>query len=114
MANFPSLKAPTAFSESIQKKQIKTPFENGYVQSRAIWTRARRKFSLSWDNLPYAQLYGTGMLLDHFTGNVGDTFTFTHPLTSEAVTARYSDDELSYERTKIPGYYKVSLNLEEV
>lgn len=110
MAAWPSIQDPGyPLNESIQKRQIKTQFESGHVQSRAGATVSKRKFALKWRAMVEADWT---TLETFFKDNIGLTFTWTHPSTAESITARFSDDKID---TTIPfnGHRTVSLVIEE-
>lgn len=110
MAIFPSLKKPTSFSETPTKSQVKSSFENGLVLSRPRYTRGRRTFTIGWTDLPEEQ-YNT--LKEFFYENQGYVFTYTHPITGEDITARFSDNDIGSWAFSIPGYRSGSINIEE-
>lgn len=93
MAAWPAISAPDAdlFQQAIQKPLVRTEFESGVVQSRARATSARRRFILGWHALSNTD-YET--LVTFFETYQGDTFTYTHPVTSTSYTVRFSNDEL--------------------
>lgn len=110
MAAWPSIPNPSyPFNESIQKRQIKSDFESGHVLSRAAATVSKRAFELRWNALPEAD-YTT--LETFFKDNIGLTFTWTHPVTAEVITVRFSEDKIE---SSIPftGHRSVKLMLEE-
>ena len=110
MATWPTIQEPQyPLGESVYKRQIRTPFESGHVLSRAGSTVSKRLFQLNWSALPEAD-YQT--LKTFFETNIGLTFTWTHPLTLEVITVRFSEDTL---QGTIPfnNYREVTVNIEE-
>lgn len=95
MNTWPAIAKPVApMGEDIVYPQVRTPFENGAVQSRSQWSRARRRFTLRWDAMSPADY----LLLDaFFLANQGLTFTWTHPVSSTAYTVRFQEDALKSE-----------------
>jgi len=91
MADFPSIRTPdwTQFSQRLYKRQIKTPMENGKVQTRAAHTVEKYVFTIGWKWLT-ASDYSS--LKTHFTENLGSTFNWTHYDTTVYVV-RYGMDE---------------------
>lgn len=107
---WPSIQDPSyPLNESVYKRQIRSPFESGHVLSRAGSTVSKRLFELNWNAMPEAD-YQT--LKTFFETNIGTTFSWTHPLTLEVITVRFSDDVLD---GTIPfnGHREVKLGLEE-
>ena len=110
MATWPSIQEPSyPIDEEIYKPQVRTEFESGAVQSRARVTAGKERWTLQWPGMPEAD-YQT--LMAFFETNQGDTFTWTHPVTSTAYTARFSDDRLA-STVRRPGYRTVMVKLEE-
>ena len=88
---FPSIRTPSSISQYPYKAQIKTEFENGKVSSRARATSSRWVFSLSWEALGQTD-YAT--LCTYFNTMQGSTFSWTHPVTSQTFTVRFSENQL--------------------
>lgn len=89
---WPAIQAPSfPLGVELNYPQVRTPFENGAVQSRSVWSRARRTFSLSWSAMTAANL---ATLEAFFIANQGLTITWTHPSTAVAYTVRFKDDSL--------------------
>ena len=110
MATWPSISTASKLSEKNKKKQIKTEFEGGYVQSRAHWTREKRIFSMQWDTMTTTD---KATLETFFEANLGGSFTWTHPGTSVAYTVRFKDDELIFG-FQPTAYWRVKIDLEEI
>jgi len=89
MASFPMILKPTAVKRTLIKKQLKSPFEKGYVISRAKHTRTRRQFELSWDSLSIREFY---VLKAHFESNLGNTFFCSRYIIS---------DPMGYKNTNV-------------
>lgn len=108
---FPDLKLPTSRKRTFYKYQVRTEFESGYVQSRPKGTKGRWIYELSWDNL---SIDNFNTLQEHFDNNCGETFTVVKDmlLTTIDKVCRYAEDNISAE-TSIPGFYSVSVQLEE-
>ena len=110
MADFPSIATPQyGTTDETYLPQIRTDFEGGYVQSRKLSTRARRRMSLYWAALSEADYQA---LLTFFMANQGGSFNYTPPLGSAGVW-RFSGDSLAGEPVTL-GYRKVELPIEEV
>lgn len=95
MNTWPAIANPIApLGEETHYPQIRTTFENGAVQSRTVWSRARRRWSLRWTSMTAAHW----ALLDaFFLANQGLTFNWTHPLSAVAYIVRFQDDGLKSE-----------------
>lgn len=110
MAAWPSIQEPSyPFNESVSKRQIRTEFESGAVQSRAGATVSKRIFNLRWNAMPEAD-YQT--LKTFFETNIGLTFTWTHPATLEVITARFSEDKID-TIIPFPNHREVTVVIEE-
>lgn len=70
---------------------IKSVFENNYMQVRRAATRKRKIFELEYSNLTLAEF---SILEEHFNNNVGDFFTFIHPVELVSYNVTYSTGEL--------------------
>lgn len=111
MATFPSIDEPSGLDEEYVKAQVRTEFEDGTVKSRPRHSRSRYKWTLSWEALPTAD---KATLETFFDANQGDTFTWTHPLTSTSYTARFSADSVRFSYLpKLPDHWEVQLAIEE-
>jgi len=93
VSNFPTLSKKQDskyFSESAIDPVMKTKVDGGYVMTRAKYTRTPRRtfttgFSLITDN--------DKALLQTFWSDVkggSDAFEYTHPISSESVTVRFT------------------------
>ena len=98
---FPSIGDPQiALLEKSVTATLRTPFEAGYVQTRARYTRVPRRWELSWN---YLSSTDYGSLRTHFEDTVvggGDSFGWTHPKDASTHTVRYADDELTFLATQ--------------
>lgn len=108
MATWPNIAGPSTLTERSRKKQHKSDFEAGYVQSRPQWTRTRRDFDLGWNAL-YKDDKIT--LEAFFDENQGNTFDWTHP-DGTTYTVRFADDSIEFEHKAGP-YWTASVVLEE-
>lgn len=109
MATWPGISAPTTITDEIHRAQIKTNFSAGYTQSMPKWTRARKVFKLQWDCMTATDKQ---TLEAFFIANLGDTFTWTHPITNVTYTVRFEDDSISFEYVPI-NLWQVKVTLEE-
>jgi hypothetical protein len=93
MANWPSIRTSDweLFREKPKKRQIRTPFEAGYVQTGAAATQLKMEFKLGWKWLLRTD-YDT--LVTFFDNNQGTTFTWTHIITAASYTCGWMQDEL--------------------
>lgn len=108
-AAWPTMDPSYPLQETPIKSQIKSTFENGKVQSRVKFTSLRYKWRVTWQFLPEAQYQS---LVEYFDENQGETFSWTHPITTTVYTVRFSDDSLPSQAT-ITGHRTISLNLEQ-
>jgi hypothetical protein len=96
--------------ESFFKPKVRTDFENGIVQSRARFTRGKRRFVLKYDKIDPADCE---TLRAFFDERGGQSFRFLHPLTGKQFTCIFSDD--SFDPSLVEGnWYDVTVNIEEV
>lgn len=111
MATWPDIEKPSGLSQKPVKKQIRSDFSAGYVQSRPLWTRMRKQFELSWSTMKSSDL---STLESFFESNQGGSFTWTHPETGASYTCLFSDDSIDANFLKGSlDRYKVTVNIEE-
>lgn len=111
LPRFPSITAPDyGLDERLYKPQVRQEFEAGYVQSRPRFTRARRRWSLSWSSLPEIEYQA---LAAFFTEHQGSAFEWEHPRTHVIHVCRFSGDELPGTISR-PGRRSVQCLMEEV
>ncbi len=79
------------FREKPKKRQIITPFEAGYKQSRAAATQMKWEFTIGWPSMLRTDY---DLLVVFFKTYLGSTFNFTHPITSVVYVVGFMDDEL--------------------
>jgi len=108
MTTWPDIQGPSTLMERSRKKQLKSDFEAGYVQSRPQWTRTRREFELGWSSMPAAD---KAMLEAFFANNVGGTFDWQHP-GGTVYTVRFADNEIEFKHRAV-NRWRCSLMLEE-
>jgi hypothetical protein len=110
MNTFPTnIPKPVSITESFNKKQHRTPFEDGSVQSRTAHTRGRGKWDLSYEVLSVPEVY---ILRDFFYANQGALFYWTHPVTGTQYEARFSSDEFTADIMS-PTNCSLTLQIEE-
>jgi hypothetical protein len=95
--------------EEIYLPTVRTEFEAGYVQSRRLANRPRRRYSMSWKSMPEAAFQA---LATFFLTYQGDEFTWTDPVTAVVRTLLFSEDQLDSTISR-PGRRTVTLKLEE-
>lgn len=97
MADWPSIATPAfGMTERVYKRQLKSEFESGAVQSRPAFTLQKRQWpDLGWNALPNADLV---TLQTFFIANQGNSFNWTHPITSVVYICRFmSEDSLDFQ-----------------
>lgn len=109
MATWPNIENPSGLREITSKKQQRSEFDAGYVQSRPLWTRTRKKWKLDWSAMSMTDL---DTLQTFFSDNQGGEFTWTHPETGVSYTARFSNDSFESNRVSA-GFYRVTIEIEE-
>ena len=111
MADWPNIPAADfGTEEEVYKPQVRSEFEGGYVQSRPRTSREIRRFPLSWETMSSAD-YAT--LETFFKTYQGNSFNWTHPVTSVVYVCRFSTDSLMSIWTG-PGYRSVKCPIEVV
>lgn len=117
MADFPSTIRTSdwiLFKERPRKRQIKTPFEAGYVQSSAGNTQTKMEFTIGWEWLLRTEY---DILLAFYKANLGGSFNFTHPITGTVFIVRFFEEEYGLPEADPMGTTHVNLTalkLEEV
>lgn len=113
MSAWPTLPTPSwGLEEEYYKPQVRTEFEQNYVQSRPAVTSGKHR----WPNLGWSLLSETDYqsLETFFETNQGNSFTFTHPMSGVSYTCRFSSDSIR-SRFKSPGWrMDVQCPIEEV
>lgn len=110
MANWPSIIEPASIVDTNIKGQIKAPFEGGYVQSVAKFSRTRKQFQLTWGDIPSAD---KSTLETFFNNNLGGTFNWTNILNSTTYVVRFVDDSLAFAYDTPNMRWRASVLLEE-
>lgn len=113
MANFPTLSNLPSYplQESREDSVLRSEFEGGYEQTRAQFTRVRRKWDVSYSNLTTADKNTLDAFIDTVNGGA-DAFNWTHPVTSTVYSVRFSGLPV-YSHT-MPGYWDVRFSLNQV
>lgn len=108
---WPDIQLPLTITETTLDPAISSEMEDGIVVTRPRYTRMRRRWELSWQNMVSAD-YQT--LLTFYYGRRGGalSFVWTHPTGNETFTVRFVGD-LSGKAAPM-GVYSVTLTLEEV
>jgi len=107
---WPSIATPTYGTEGeVYRPQVRTEMEGGYVQTRPRFTRGVRRWNLRWEALSAAHL---ALLVAAFAADAGNSFSWADPA-GTAYTVRYREDSLRWVYA-YPGYFSVSVALEEV
>lgn len=118
MPTFPTLTesglniaASFPIDEQREDSVIRSEFEGGYVQTRAIHTRVRKKWNINYHNLSSANKVSIDTFIDTVNGGA-DSFTWTNPQDSANYTVRFRDipnfSYISYNR------WEVNFTLEQV
>jgi len=111
---WPSIGTPQIIlAESSRASTIRSPFEAGYMQTRARFTRMPKRFELHWNHLSAADLATLRTYYESTVVGGANAFDWTHPTTSTVYSCRFAEDELRFE-LQLGGYYKGSVILEQV
>jgi len=102
MANFPTLTengigVPPSYpiAEGYDDSVISSPFEGGYVQTRALCTRLKKFWNISY---LYLSSTNKDTLVTFFTSTVkgsADSFVWTNPIDSANYTVRFKQGTFS-------------------
>lgn len=95
-----------------QRNTIRTPFEAGYVQTRARWTAAKKEFTLSWDTLSDTNHTTLQTFFETTVKGGAESFIWTHP-SGTTYTCRFVDDEMKFTSTHRL-YWKGSVKIMQV
>ena len=107
-----SLKTYSSIEEGINRSTLRAPFEAGYEQTRAKWTRSRRSFVLNWDRLEEASFTTLLYFFDRTVKGGTTSFVWTHP-SGVTYECRFAEDELAMT-SNVSGYYSGSVRLRQV
>jgi hypothetical protein len=96
--------------ESFFKPKVRMDFENGTVQSRARFTRGKKRFGLKYEKIDPVDCE---TLRAFFDARGGESFSFRHPLTGKTYICIFSDDD--FDSSLVVGnWYDLTLNIEEI
>ena len=98
--------------ESGEDTVIRSPFEAGYEQTRARFTRSRATFSLQWKAMPVYDLVLLKAFYKDGVGNGAGLFDWEYPKTREIKTVRFTKPIESVEVEH--NIYQVQVTLREV
>ena len=94
MPAFPSLSTDIEVSypilEQLEDAVIRSKFEGGYVQTRALYSRIRKTWSIVYHYVPTADK----VIIDTFVNTVqcgADSFTWTNPQDNVTYTVRFTE-----------------------
>lgn len=96
--------------ESLYKPKVRMDFENGTVQSRARFTRAKRRFALKWEKMPAEDKDKIERFFDNMGG---DVFLWKHPITGKQYRCIFSEDTFGPSLVELD-FYDLTLNIEEI
>lgn len=117
MADFPVLTMLPEFplKEDREDNVIRTPFDGGYQHTRQKYSRRRRKYTISYKNLPQTDKDTLVTFFDTTVSGGATSFNWTHPATSTVVVVRFSGPPIfSLDIYGDEYLYSTDINLEEV
>ncbi len=97
---------------------VKDEFEANYVQVIRQANRARRKFTLNWNNERILNFTDFTLIRDFYTANAGTYFNWIHPYSEETIITtfegalNYKEELVERQETSIL-YYSLTVVLEE-
>ena len=114
-ATLPDVSFSVGYGGSKMHNTIRTPYEAGYVGTRARFTRDRMIFRCGWAALSETHFNTFMTFVDTCKGG-GDTFSWDDNAQSSPVTytMRFQEDSIAWDLVKPSGKYKVAFVLEEV
>lgn len=104
------------------KKVLSSKKETGIVQSRAAFTRGIRIWTLSWsknnimpknDSENIDGNKGLDTLRQLRLDKAGGSFEFYHPFDEEIYYVAFIESSFKY-KLEFPGYYSITINLQEI
>jgi phage-related protein len=81
-------------TEQFENSVIRSNFDGGYVQTRARFSRIRKQWSISYNNLTLANK----LLITNFVATVNggaDSFTWVNPADSQSYSVRFQNPPIS-------------------
>jgi len=117
MADFPTLSTNPIYplKEDREDNVIKTPFEGGYQHTRQKYSRRRRKFQISYQNLPQVDVDLLTTFFDTTLSGGATAFNWIHPATSTVVVVRFaSPPSINLDYYGDEYRYSTEISLEEV
>jgi hypothetical protein len=115
-ATLPALSFSVGYSGQKLFSTVRTPYEAGYVGTRARFTRDRMTFRCGWAGLAETDL-GTFLAFYDTCGGGGDTFSWDDESgpSDTTYTMRFQQDQLSWEPVSGGSdIFRVMFELEEV
>jgi hypothetical protein len=110
-SNNPSAPMPRiGSSEQTSVNIAKTSFEANYLQVRRTSSRSRRAFDLNYDAITLSEYE---LLESFFLANVGNVFTFTHPISNIEYTVTFKEGTIS-KKYRSYNIYDSSITLESI
>jgi phage-related protein len=108
VAVLPSYPVPEGYDDSV----ITSPFEGGYVQTRALCSRIKKFWQINYN---YLSATNKDSLVTFFgtTNGAADSFTWTNPLDSVSYTVRFKPKSFSCNHTLF-SRWEVKFVLEQV
>ena len=108
---WPEIQLPSSLEETTPDPAIRSEFEDGSVHTRPRYTRLRRTWTLTWQNLKGAD-YRT--LRAFYVSQKGGSLTFTwqNPIERTTFTVRFTGD-ITAKYTEVD-HWNVTVRLEEV
>lgn len=108
---WPNIQLPLTINETTIDPAISSEMEDGIVVTRPRYTRIRRRWELSWQNMRAAAYEA---LRTFYYGRKGGSlsFTWTNPANNTTATVRFKGD-LNGKASPM-GVYNVTVTLEEV
>lgn len=114
MPTFPTLSTPPKYPLKMTRDDfsLKSPSEAGYVHARSRFTRQRRRWELSYENVTQTD----ANLIEAFVTTVGtvDSFTWAHPASGQYTVRFDSPPKQEMTHWSSVYYYSYEIILMEV
>ena len=113
---FPNIQPPSyPWGEQREDNVLRSPFEDGSVQSRPRYSKSRKTYDIVWNAMPDADYDQLEAFLDVIK-NGALPFTFTRPATktrpATTLTLQLTAPPKATQSTY--GYWNVTMNVKEV
>lgn len=111
MANWPNVQLPRTITETTEDLALRSEMESGIVVTRPRFTRPRRTWQLSWENMRGKHYRALRAFYEQMYGGAA-SFFWTHPIETGTFTVRFAG-RFEAKSTALD-FWRVSVSLEQV